>query len=280
MKTIDTLVEDIHKVFQLPHEFTGDRLERFSSRLSKAIATKINITQGKPTLRMSNIGSKCSRQLWYKINKPNDAEELPVHARIKFLYGDILEELLLFLAEEAGHTVEGCQDTLEINGIYGHRDAVIDGVLVDCKSASTYGFKKFKNHLTPDVDDFGYIPQLESYLSASRDDPLVTDKTRAAFLVIDKTLGHICLDVHTFKEGKNLGDFYESRKELVSSTRVPERAYSDEPDGKSGNRKLGIACQYCSHRGICWPDVRTFVYSTGPVFLTKVIREPRVEEVP
>ena len=63
------------------------------------------------------------------------------------MFGDILEELLLFLAKEAGHTVTGQQDTLSISGVNGHRDAIIDGRLVDVKSASSYSFRKFKNNV-------------------------------------------------------------------------------------------------------------------------------------
>lgn len=278
LKTIDTLIEDIHKVFQLPHEFNEERLERFSKRIASSVKYKINLEQGPASLRMSSIGQPCSRKLWYSVNTPNKAETLTVQSRVKFLYGDILEELLLFLAEEAGHTVQGCQDELEINGVKGHRDAVIDGVLVDCKSASTYSFKRFKNGLTKEDDGFGYLTQLQSYLYASRNDPIVTDKNRAAFFVIDKTLGHIHLDLHKF-EFSDVEKLYEERKELVKSSTPPPRAYSDVPEGKSGNRKLDYRCAYCGFKQSCWPSLRGFSYFSGPVFLTKVVKEPNVQEL-
>ena len=277
MKTIDTLVEDIHKVFQLPHEFDEERLERFGKRLAKAVSHKINPPTGTPTLRFSNIGTRCDRKLWYGLNSPEKGEGLPVHTRVKFLYGDVLEELLLFLAEEAGHTVEGTQDELSLNGIKGHRDAVIDGVVVDCKSASTYGFKKFKEGLKVDEDDFGYLDQLQAYLYASQDDPIVTDKSRAAFLVIDKTLGHITLDIHK-KNGKDYEKFVEGKREVVSSAALPNRKFTDSPEGKSGNRSLGMYCSYCSFKSTCWPSLRTFIYANGPAYLTHVERMPNVPE--
>jgi hypothetical protein len=276
-KTIDTLVEDIHKVFQLPHEFDEERLQRFGKRLAKTVANKVNVKQSQPTLRMSNVGSKCDRKLWYGINQPNDAETVPVHARIKFLYGDVLEELLLFLAEEAGHTVEGCQDELDIGGIKGHRDAIIDGVVVDCKSASSYSFKKFKEGLKTEDDGFGYLDQLQSYLYASQEDEKVTDKSRAAFLVIDKTLGHICLDIHK-KSGKDYPKLFEQKKVSVALKTPPPRAYSDTPEGKSGNRKLGMECGYCPFKKTCWPGLRTFIYANGPTYLTVVEKLPNVPE--
>lgn len=277
MKQIETLIEDIKKVFTEPHKFDEGRVEAFGKRLAQAIASKINPTQSKPTLRMSNLGTKCDRQLWYKINKPGDGEKLSVETRIKFLFGHILEEMLLFLAEEAGHTVTGTQDTVELEGIIGHRDAIIDGVLVDAKSASSMAYKKFKSGLTYEDDAFGYLTQLNAYLEASKDDPLLLEKDRAAFLVIDKQFGHICLDMHK-KSDMDHHKIALLKKDAVAAPEAPHRGYTDEEDGKSGNRKLGTACGYCDYKKTCWPSLRTFIYSNGPRFLTRVERLPDVPE--
>jgi hypothetical protein len=43
---------------------------------------------------------------------------------------------------------------------------VIDGVTVDVKSASKYGFEKFLKHNLREDDPFGYISQLSSYVYA------------------------------------------------------------------------------------------------------------------
>ena len=56
----------------------------------------------------------------------------------------------------------------------------------------------------------------------------------------------------------------------------PNRAFSDVPDGKSGNMKLGTQCSYCEFKKVCWPDLKTYIYSSGPRYLTKVVREPKV----
>lgn len=277
MKQIETLIEDIKKVFTEPHEFDEGRVEAFGKRLAAAIASKINPVQGKPSLRMSNLGTKCNRQLWYKINHPGEGEKLSVETRMKFLFGHILEEMLLFLAEEAGHEVTGTQDTVELEGIVGHRDAIIDGVLVDAKSASSMAFKKFKSGLTYEDDAFGYLTQLNAYLEASQKDPLLKDKDRAVFFVIDKQFGHMCLDIH-IKSDMDHHKIAQMKKEAVSSPVAPHKGYTDEEDGKSGNRKLGTACGYCDYKKKCWPSLRTFVYANGPRFLTKVERLPDVPE--
>lgn len=279
-KKIDTLVEDIENLLVNKRDDIPDEMfAEFGERMASLLRSRLSPSEYKPTLRMSNIGSPCERKLYLEINQPEVVEPLPPQAILKFLYGDILEELLLFLAEASGHKVEGRQDTQEIAGIKGHRDAVIDGVLTDVKSASTYSFNKFKDHKLEEDDPFGYVVQLQSYLGAGKDDPLVTDKTRACFLVVDKTLGHICLDVYANEEW-DLEEAYERRKEVINGPNLPERSFEPIPDGKSGNMKLDMFCSYCNVKDACYPNLRTFIYSNGPRHLTTVKKVPDVYEVP
>ena len=65
---------------------------------------------------------------------------------------------------------------------------------------------------------------------------------------------------------------------MVAEKQPPERPYKDVADGMSGNRKLGTMCSYCQFKTLCWPGLRTFVYSSGPVFMTKVVKTPNVLE--
>lgn len=279
MKNIETLVEDIYGILNDgPAEITPEQRRDFGEKISATVCDALLDRHVRSTLRMSNIGSPCNRKLWYHVNDPGGGEDLPPEVRMKFLFGHIIEELLLFLTELAGHTVEGRQDEQEIEGIKGHRDAVIDGVLVDVKSASTYSFKKFEaGDLTKD-DPFGYEDQLQSYLHAGQTDDKITDKDRAAFLVVDKTLGHVCLDIHKKKDFQ-FERMYQYKKEVVSRSEPPARKYEDVVEGKSGNRKLGTACSYCDRKAQCWPELRTFLYANKPSFLTKVVREPNVPEL-
>jgi hypothetical protein len=277
-KSIKTLVQDIYSLFNGSHKFNEDHLQTFANNLAYHITTRISNKKSKPELRMSNLGTPCDRKLWYSINTPEDQEELPPQVRFKFLYGDIIEELVLFLAAESGHTVTGTQDTLTINGVVGHRDAVIDGVLVDVKSASSYSFTKFKDHLTKEEDSFGYLDQLGAYLYASQEDPLVTNKNIAAFVAVDKTLGHIVVDIQP-KTSKDYDKLVTLKREMLKSTTPPPRAFTDEEDGKSGNRKLCTECSYCPFKTKCWPGTRTYLYSTGPRYLTVVKNEPKVQEL-
>lgn len=280
-KTIDTLVQDMHDVIEGRGGWTGN----LGSIMGNGISLVANQRFSKPQeprayLSLSGIGTPCQRKLWYKINKADEAEKLKPNTLLKFFFGDMIEELALTIAKAAGHTVEGMQDHLDVHGIKGHRDAVIDGMTVDVKSASPFAFKKFKEGNLRNDDPFGYISQLSSYVYAGQDDPLVSNKTHGAFLVIDKVNGHICLDVYDFTEElKTKEQEMLQAKEMVAGD-IPEDRIPPVPQSKtSPNTKLDMTCNYCEFNRICWPEVRTFLYSTGPVHLVDVVNEPRAFEV-
>jgi len=282
-KNIATLVSDIEGVLVKGLEDNEDNsgiISNFANSLARTISDRLIRTERRPELRMSNIGKPCERQLWYEVNQPELGEPLRAETYMKFLFGDIIEELILFLAELAGHEVTGRQDEQEIEGIKGHRDAVIDGTLTDVKSASTFSFRKFSSGGLIGNDAFGYIPQIQSYLHSSQSDDKVTNKDEAAFLVVDKTLGHIALDVHKRDTNTDWPELFSKKKESIADKdNIPPRGFQDEPFGQSGNMKLGINCSYCPFKKSCWPEARTFLYSTGPITLTKVELEPRVNEI-
>lgn len=277
-KRIDTIVEDIYETLDKGmDDVPSHLLDNLVNGIRSSVHTSLTDRKTRATLRMSNIGTPCNRKLYYTVNNPEDKEFLPPEARMKFLYGHLLEELLLFLAELSGHEVTGRQDEQEIEGIKGHRDAVIDGALVDVKSASTFSFAKFESGKLAENDPFGYVDQLQSYLHAGQTDDTIKDKDRAAFLVVDKTLGKICLDVHKRKD-EDLTRVYQYKKELVARDEPPARHYEPEPEGKSGNMKLGMNCSYCEFKKKCHPGLRGFAYANKPIYLTKVVKEPNVPE--
>ena len=273
-KTIDTIVEDIYSMFDGNH-FPHDPQEfvKFGKNVEELFHDRFNTVRGKPTLRMSNIG-RPDRQLWYDINGKGEKEKLLPATLIKFAYGDMIEQMILLYAKMAGHSVEQEQAEVEVDGIKGHIDAVIDGVLVDVKSASSFSFQKFESGalFLPGNDPFGYVAQLCGYMEA-------TGCVRGGFLAVDKTLGKLCFcevpsDV---VRGYKVRDRIKNIKEVIASDVIPPRCYPDVPDGKSGNMKLSTGCNYCPHKFNCWEGLKTYYYSTGPRYLTKVLREPKVE---
>lgn len=281
-KTIETLVEDMEEVLYGLKGWDYLIGQKVGTNIAAMARDRFKAPQEpRGYLSMSSIGTPCRRKLWYKVNQTKLAEPLQANALLKFFYGDMIEELALGIVEQAGHTVAGQQDRMEAHGIKGSRDCVIDGITVDVKSASPYSFKKFKEGNLRDEDPFGYISQLSSYVYAAKDDPLVTNKTHGAFLVIDKVNGHICLDVYDLTEElKTKGQEIEEVKEMAASSMPPPREYEDEPQSKtSPNKKLKMECSYCEFKKACWPGLKMFAYSHGPVYLTEIKKPLKVEEV-
>lgn len=278
MKTVHTLVRDIQDRISSSVPFDKQDVEAFGKALAEKLHLRLARGTDRPSLRLSNLGTPCERKLWYSLNRPEWAEALSPSAKFKFLFGDIIEEVVLFLARAAGHKVEAEQAEVNLCGVKGHIDGFIDGELVDVKSASSFSFNKFSNHTLAQDDAFGYRTQLDAYRVAVGDNPSALVKDRAHFLAVDKTLGHIALDTHGPMD-VNYQQVVESKRAMLAWPTPPERGYQDVPEGASGNRKLGVACSYCPFKSRCWPGLRSFSYSRGPVFLTAVKKEPNVPEI-
>jgi len=283
MKSIDTLVKDIYNLFN-PDEISMDEKEidkhinEFGDNIKEHLkASLFEKERDKSNLRLSAIG-RPDRQIWYDVNLNDKAQPFTSPTKIKFLYGYILEELLIALSKIADHKVTDTQKELEVEGVKGHQDCMIDDVLIDCKSTSPRGFEKFeKGDLIRD-DPFGYIAQISAYAEGNNVD-------KAAFLAINKQSGEICLSpVHSL-EMINAGDRVKYLKSMVNNKYPPNRCYSDVKEGASGNKRLGTSCLYCNHKRECWKDVnnghglRVFNYARGYRYLTKVEKIPDVPEV-
>ena len=284
MKTIDTLVKDMYALFDplidstLKEEEVDAHLDSFTQSLKQTIKGLLNEKpRERGKLRLSAIG-KPARQLWYDKNSKEEPKPLASTTRIKFLYGHLLEDVLILLARLAGHTVTDLQKQVNVHGIVGHQDCMIDGVLVDCKSASGKSFEKFSKDTLSTDDPFGYIAQISAYAEGNNVD-------EAAFLAIDKQHGNICLTRIHSMDMINVKKRIEYLKGSMDESNPPDKCYDDVPDGASGNRKLAIGCFYCLHNRTCWSDanegkgLRVFNYANGHRYLTKVGKEPNVEEV-
>ena len=149
MKTIDTLIEDIHTLLETGINTSTvqnrDKIRDFAMEISSSVARQLG--EGKrekmTSLRMSQIG-KPDRQLWYELKSPVEPAPIDGQTKLKFIMGDILEALLILLTDLSGHKVTEQQKEVEIDGVKGHKDCRIDVTVVDIKSASSYAFKKFK----------------------------------------------------------------------------------------------------------------------------------------
>jgi len=275
-KTVDTLVKDVEKLFSKISK--GKELKLPQKKVDKLMVGLEGALKGWATprgqstgLRMSNVG-KPNRQLWYDVKADVTQEEMSPAVMFRFLYGHVVEELLLFFVDLAGHKVTHQQAEVDVCGLKGHIDSIIDGVVIDVKTASDFSFKKFKEGRLSESDPFGYLAQLAGYEHGLK-------KQGGGFLVANKSTGELCLFRPDDLELPNIETRINTvRGELKQST-PPTRCYPLIDKGKAGNRGLHNSCKWCSHKVTCNPDARVFRYSNGDEFLTKVVSLPRVDEV-
>tara|TARA_R100001129_G_scaffold148446_1_gene110073 strand:- start:4717 stop:5589 length:873 start_codon:yes stop_codon:yes gene_type:complete len=282
-KTLDTLVSDIYNKISVladgKHiDLDPETIDQFGESM-KDILYKWSHPEprGKATLRMSNIGRK-SRQLWFDMKSEDTAEKMPPSLFIKFLYGHLLEEIVLFLIKLSGHKVTSEQKEVKVSGIKGHMDCVIDGEVVDIKTASGYAFKKFKDGTLAENDLFGYMAQLAGYEAAE-------GTNKGGFLALNKESGELALYRPDNFDKPNIKKKITDIKKAVKLATPPDLCYNPVPDGKSGNMQLPRECVYCRHKFECHKDanegkgLRVFKYSNGLKYLTQTPKPPKVIEV-
>ena len=281
---LDTLIDDIYgQLSELSEgrEFnlTEEDLDFTLSRIKDSVLAwaRPSARNSEFSLRMSNIG-RPTRQLWYAQNLPAESSKPSPATQIKFLYGHILEEILLMLVRVAGHTVTDEQKEVSVKGVKGHIDCKIDGEVVDVKTASKIAFNKFRDGRLREDDPFGYMSQLAGYEEAEK-------SSEGGFLVINKESGELCLYRPEELDKPSINAQIQDVKKSLRLTTPPPRCYESVPEGKKGNMKLNRNCNYCSYKHECHKDanngsgLRTFKYSHGLVHLTHVEAPPRVEEV-
>lgn len=280
---INTLVADINKLAAEGKAGGGSPVFLDTSTYVKLTSPKEVKVRQEKTFYFSEIGDPCVKRLWYKFHMPGLATPHMPHTLIKFEYGNMLEQLVLNLASDAGHDVKSWQMPVEyaLKGgwkVRGKIDAIIDGIMVDVKSVTARSEVKFKEGL---VDDpFGYYMQLNGYATA-------TGHSFAGFLTIQKELGH----VNYYPIQVNPKIFHERMDILVDAMHFPKA--EDLPRGfepvrqsaTSKNMKLAAGCSYCDFKKECWKDsnegkgLRAFSYASGPMFLVAVEDTPRVPEI-
>ena len=284
-KHISTLATDIKKLIAdisngKPANMTEENIDVFLNNIKEAILSwntspaKAQKYEGQ--LRMSVIG-KPARQLWYDKYSPKDRQDEDAGLNLKFLYGHIIEHLILYLAELAGHKVEDQQKKVEVDGVKGHIDSKIDGEICDVKSASSFSFKKFKSGELVGDDPFGYHAQFSGYETAN-------GTNQGCFLVVDKSSGDICFYKPEDMAKPNVKSLIKELKTTLEKDTPPEKCYEFKTE-KNGNKTLATGCMFCPHKWECHSDtnngkgLRVFKYSNKNVMLADVVKQPLVEEI-
>ena len=282
-KKLDTVVEDIYSSIEdlgkgKPIKVSEEDLDKFGDFMKEAMKDWLTPRANrKPSLRMSNIG-KPERQLWYELKSDPKEIAIPAPTMIKFLYGHILERVVLFLTELSGHEVTDEQKEVKVEGVVGHMDCKIDGEVVDIKSASNFAFKKFSEGTLPQNDPFGYLSQLAGY-------EYNEDTNQGAFLAINKESGDLVLYCPSKEDKPNIKSKINKIQKQLKQDTPPPRCYKPIDEGAYGNQKLPRECKYCPFKFKCHKDandgegLRVFKYYNELRYLTKVEKLPKVDEV-
>jgi len=282
-KTIDTIVEDIYSLMKTKNtdksvdvEAEIDAFgEAMKDLMRKEFVPGVKNWGNRSGLRLSSIGKPELIQ-WFAQHKFS-GERMQPHTLIKFMYGHLIEEMLLLLIKLSGHTVTDEQKECEVEGIKGHMDLKLDGVTTDIKSTTKFGLAKFKDGTLATNDSFGYVDQLKAYAESE-------GERKIAWLAMDKGSGKLALLQYDLDDtGHPMYEFYKDDikkrvnhvKKVVDSEDRPSRCASPVEDGKSGNLKLPTICSYCRYKTHCWPEVRGFYTGSGPKFLTTVVNVPK-----
>tara|TARA_R110000851_G_scaffold33135_6_gene88283 strand:- start:217 stop:1131 length:915 start_codon:yes stop_codon:yes gene_type:complete len=288
-KSLDTLIPDIYALLQQENTVNEDNLKALGEEITSVVRDRLESSKGfrQPNIRCSNLGVK-DRKLYYDMNvKEEEMKEVRFKSSdlIKFMYGDIIEALLIFFCKEAGHSVTGEQGEVEIDGVIGHRDCIIDGITTDIKSASKFAFQKFDKGTLHQDDPFGYIAQISSYVHAD-------ESPYGAFLAQCKETGQLALlKVDKMDMIHPPTRIAHVRDMLEKDAPPEEKCYPPEPQNKGKNAKdngniiLAKGCGWCPHKKKCWAGnndgegLRSFRYSNGIVDFVHVEKEPKVEEI-
>ena len=282
---MNDIVEDIYNALDPltegnPLDISDVEIEEFGERMKGALRSwaRPEKRDSSFTLRMSNIG-KPLRRLWFDSHTELGGEKHSPKTFIKFLYGHLLEEVILLLVRMTDNEVDSEQKEVMVDGVSGHMDCKINGEVVDIKTASRFAFRKFKDGTLRDDDPFGYIPQLAGYEEAEGTD-------NGGFLVINKESGELCLYKPEELDKPPIRHRIKNITEVLATDTPPETlCYRPVAEGKKGNEKIHKNCVFCPHKIVCFKDanagegLRIFKYNKGLSYFSKVVSSPRVEEV-
>lgn len=262
MAVIDDLIPDIYTLLRervdfLDPEGIADFGVSVAKHLQNSLETQAPREPRPGVLYPSDIGKPCIRQIWYKKNYPELGRKILPHTEIKFFMGDFGEELLLYLAKEAGHEVELEQEQVdyEVSGIQirGRIDAVIDGVIVDVKTTSPYSFDAWNGKELDDRSDkFGYRWQVEAYRHS--DQLMKFSHNPGRLFLLDKQNGKLGLASVPMVPYPDFTRRVTTIAQTLDKSDPPPRAFPAEDRKTAPGKYLNIACQYCDFNKECWKE--------------------------
>lgn len=294
-KTIDTLIEDVYTLLGDSNKdmvFDTAKVESLGIRMAGHVKDEVQdpdrSNRDPSTVYVTQITSNCPRRRWYEYNHDKvgiPKERITGQNRFKFVYGDLIEETVLFFAELAGHDVQYRQERLtmlvqrgaETYTLAGRIDAMIDGVLVDLKSMESFSYDRFAKG-TYD-DKWGYGNQLMTYDTMLHNDKRYPAPADTMILGINKLNGRMHLgrmpSDPNFNVGKAVGDAVNKNKAKVHPMRQTKTA--------SGVESLETMCAYCPFKVDCYAELgglSVYAYAEGPKFVVgNCAKPPKVPEI-
>lgn len=238
-------------------------IKEFSAGIEKNFLTNMARSKhDKFTLRMSSLGKPLCQIQMEKAGAPRHPVDEPL-APVRFATGDMLEHWLIMILKAAGVPVEAVDinTKLELAGqtINGTADIIIDGILYDIKSASSYGFNKFSERGgfldVLENDTFGYVTQGYLYSKA-------IGKPFGGWIVINKNDGAIAVCETPQEDTKYARDAVKKGEDAVIAIMESsefKRCFEDEEETfrkkPTGNRVLPFVCSWCDYKHSCWKDL-------------------------
>ena len=274
-------------------EVSDDLIDQFGKACSDSFRKQFTDQRNKKFgLRASNIGRPlCQLQMEKKGVK---GEGQPYNAKMRNLFGDIIEQMAIIVMKAAGVEIEAEQKKIKYNinkgtNISGALDVEIGGKVWDIKSASPWSFtNKFGEngsfHTGATDDVFGYTTQGYVYAEGA-------DKPFGGWIVINKSTGEWTLTETPMADDEYKEKALDTVKKNASALKRNkkfERCYEDEEEyfrkQKTGNRVLNNTCSFCPYKFPCWgenlqllPQQQSQGKNPKWVWYTQVTN-PRVEE--
>ena len=215
--------------------------------------------ENKFRIRMSSIGRPLCQLQMEKSGA--EAEPMPYNAKMRNLFGDLIEASAVAIMKAAGIRIEDLQKEVKLKlgkqTIKGTYDVKIQNKIWDIKSASPYSFDhKFGEDGGFDAilkqDTFGYVSQGYLYSNAEKTD-------FGGWIAINKSTGEWSIAETPLSDAKYFKDAIElaqKNMEALESNAPFKRLFKDEEEffnkKATGNRTLGLECRFCAYKKPCW----------------------------
>lgn len=179
-------------------------------------------------LRLSAMGRSLLLLQCEKLGLDKDPRDEPF-LLLKFVFGDMIEALVITLLESAGIKIDSEQEAVKLKvtddiTIPGTLDLVIDGRVYDVKTASPYSFEKFKKGLgaIEAQDSFGYCAQLAAYARAGGYEV-------GGWIVVQKVTGEITVVDASEMDVDHYIDSITSKAQIITHTHSLDDICADIP---------------------------------------------------